>query len=208
MYVFVISLAHALVHPSASPSRRQRQASIELVRTPVSPRSTNPHWQYYEELPRTHPLNIWHCCCYAEDAENMLWLDPSKKGPLRALCLVLLDTIIVLLCLLLLTPIILILPVIAIFWMLGVCCVEGFMECTDGDDFCEDCFEDAWETNDDDDHICCILAPCNKGNLCTLTVLLAWSIICPCPPGFATVVCLGMYCFYNCIRHKECVHFL
>ena len=189
------------MHPSASPSRRRRS-------TPVSPRSTNPHWQYYEELPRTHPINIWHCCCYAEDVENKLWLDPSKKGPLRALCLVLLDTIIVLLCLLLLTPIILILPVIAIFWMLGVCCVKSGMQCTDqdSDDFCEDFNgNDAWKT---DDHICCILAPCNKGNLCTLTVLLAWSIICPCPPGFATVVCLGMYCLYNCIRHKECVHFL
>ena len=94
------------------------------------------------------------------------------------------------------------------FWMLGVCCVKSGMQCTDqdSDDFCEDFNgNDAWKT---DDHICCILAPCNKGNLCTLTVLLAWSIICPCPPGFATVVCLGMYCLYNCIRHKECVHFL
>ena len=132
----------------------------------------------------------------------MEWFIPSNKGPLRALCLVLLYmticlivlTPVIILCLLVLTPVIVLLPVIAIFWMCGVCFSQDGCEPND------DAWEDVWEHGG----CCCILAPCNKGCLCTVTVLLAWSLICPCPPGLATVVCFGLYCCYNCFCHKGC----
>ena len=96
----------------AAPSGLRRHKSSPPVHIRrVSPRRTNPQRQFYADLPRIHPQNVWHGgCCYAENVTccDEEWFRPSKKGPLRALCLVLLDTIIVLLCLLLLTPIILI----------------------------------------------------------------------------------------------------
>ena len=197
IYPAVFVSPHSVVHDS----RRVQPSSPLRVHSRINLRRTNS-----KDPSQVNPLNIWHDCCYAEDERcGIEWFIPSKKGPLRALCLGLLDTIIVLLFLLLLTPVILFLPVIAIFWMLGICCA--------GDERC-DPKDDAWEDDYEHGGRCCILAPCNKGFLGTVTVLLAWSLICPCPPGLATVVCLGLnlFCPDKCIlyylhgRMCACMH--
>ena len=146
--------------------------------------------------PRIHRHNVWHSCCYAENANcTVEWFRPSKKGPLRALCLVLLDTIIVLLCLLLLTPIILILPVIAIVWIPAVCC--GDCDC-DNDDGCEDAWRWRW--------LLLFTGPVEQRTFPFGDHTVGAVDHLPLPSWLRNIGVLGYVCgLYNCIHDKECL---